>query len=197
MSKPDDEHPLGDLTPEAFHGSSAREIHEHPVAMTNLGLHRGEVGFRLFVDLLRHECRMKLVLDDEFESFAVLSSVTTQRRFLGEGDEFPDDFANRLRREARDMNATWLFVAMLSPFRVRAADADHPEIDLDDTEGIDAAIARGDLATGLIWSASQREDKISNYLGGVIHLDEVGFPGREITGKMNPDTDTFSTVLDR
>lgn len=185
------------LKPEDFaRTTSATGEHPHIASMRDLGLTAGPMGFNVFVDLLLEKCRKQAGRDEDFIPFAVLHGTDFQRYFEGEDDEVPMDFAHRLHREAQQMQATWMFVAMIAPARAIYKDDDPPPpIDDSNTEAIQEAVFSGDLDLCVCWSASRVEGVERANRAGIMYIDNEGSVGQEIEAPLNPETDPFRGVL--
>lgn len=182
------------LTPADFvRDTSAREVQETPEAISNLGLNRGRIGYDLFVDLWLTKCRQRSAEQDDFAPFAVLSNPHAEWYFEGEDDELPADFARRLQREATQLGATWLFVAMVAPGRAVYKDDEKPAPIGDDVASIEAALINGELDLCICWSSASNEDQRTR--AGIMYLDDDGQIASEIEAPLNPDTDPFREVL--
>lgn len=161
-----------ELTPEQFiRETSAVLTRPTPPASRDFG----PAGFRVFVDEQLSICRRQLRPDSDFPAQAVLGNSIEERQFLGEGDEFPDDFARRLQREATAMAATRCFVAIMGPVPV---------------------VTDGGLDVGLCWTASHREMDERRNEAGIIFIGPNGCPYREATGTVSRESDPFRCVLE-
>lgn len=184
------------LTPADFlRETSARNEQPTPQPLRNLGLNRGPIGFDLFVDLWLTQCRERAATEDDFAPFAVLSSPEAERYFEGEDDELPADFARRLQREASQMGAAWLFVAMVAPARAIHRDDESPDEIGDDVASIEKALIDGQLDLCVCWSSAFSEDNVHRTRAGIMYLDDEGQIGQEIEAPLNPATDPFREVL--
>jgi hypothetical protein len=185
------------LTPEDFaRDTSARESQVKPGVIQNLGLNTGPIGYDLFVELWLQKCRDLAETDDDFTPFAVLSNAMIERYFEGEDDEVPADFARSLQREARQMNASWFFVAMVAPARAVYRDEETPKQIGGDLGEIQAALMSGDLDLCVCWTTTSAElGGQRRSRAGIMYLDDEGRIGQEIEAPLNPDTDPFNEVL--
>jgi hypothetical protein len=185
------------LTPEDFvRDTSASGTQSHPEALRNLGLNQGPIGYNLFVDLWLTECRRRAGTEDDFAPFAVLANADIERYFEGEDDEVPADFAGRLHREAKQMNAARMFVAMVAPARAVYKDDEPPQpISGEDIDAIQQALMTGDLDLCICWTSSLVADGTRIDRAGIMYLDDDGQIGQEIEAPVNPDTDPFKGVL--
>lgn len=177
---------LGDLTPGSFEQTtSARETHSHPAPLTNLALHRGQVGFRLFVDSQKYRALIRLLTTTTFEPVIILHNLDHQRTLYGEPDELPHHFADRAAREAAAMQAFWAFTAIVCPFHVGPTAS---TVDISEAGQVDAALARHELDVGIAWSAIRR-DGHREYHAGVLLSDG------EVPGDVDESSDPFRNIL--
>ena len=164
---------LDRVMPDDFRRSSAIAV--------DLRGYEGTAGFDAFVrrrvrDAKRHFNRA----DGQVDPIIHLSNAAEERAFEAYHDETNRDLFARLRREAHDMDATMVFVAM----NLHAA---HRELDLDGLDEIKvrAAIEQGDLLLHFGWYAEHRRSgEGSDRRGGLWEL--VG-SGTRLGGYSNGD----------
>lgn len=179
-----------------FRETSAVKTETIQAVSRNLGLHASELGFELFVRAQLDRCREE-ASTGEFIPQAVLANSDEYRFFHGEDDEVPADFARRLQREAKTMNAYRMFVAIVSPARaILPGQTPPPLIDPDDMDAVREALVSGELRFGVCWTAANGHGADIDYRGGIVYLDDDGNPTDEVQGDMDPDVeDPFTEVL--
>lgn len=172
---------FADITPEHFHRETS--------AIDDASVHLDACSFDEFVNQLVSITFRRASEKIEFSPFAVLRNDARQRIFLADGDETPDAWAKRLHREATDMDASWFFVALLSPGRTYEGDRpeDIPRTDAD----IDAALDDGRLKIALAWLAVGDDGDRA----GLISLDDKGMPGECTEGEIDGEGNPFMQVL--
>lgn len=180
-----------------FRETSAVEQQTVPEKVKALLLHTSEVGFEAFLESRLGDCRAESSRSGDVAPHAWLASSDVHRKFVGEDDETPGDFARRLQREAEQMGAHWSFVAMVSPARViLPGQTAPPDIDSDDTDAVNAALESGELSLGVCWTAASKTSGEVVVRGGIIYLDDHGHPLGEVQGDMDEDLDDpFTEVL--
>jgi hypothetical protein len=188
-----------DIRPEDFfRETSAVQTVRVPGRVRQLGLDKSNVGFEKFIRDQLTQCRIDAHQSQEFFTpRAVLANSDEWRIFHGEDDEVPADFAQRLKREAAQMNAHWSFVAMVSPARaILPGQTEPPPIDPDDADAVFNALQDGALQYGVCWTAGNVTNGPLEYRGGIIYLDDDGKPGNEVEGAMDENMeDPFTEVL--
>ena len=178
-----------------FRETSAVKTEAIPEAVKKLRLPSTDLGFQVFIRQQLDRCRAE-ASEGEFTPQAVLANTDEYRYFHGEDDEVPADFARRLQREAKQMNAHRAFVALVAPARALMPGQAAPEIDPDDLESVSEALISGALQLGVCWTASSFNEAGQSYMGGIIYLDDLGMPAGEVSGDMDPDiADPFLEVL--
>lgn len=186
------------IKPEDFFRETSAVLRKTvPDKVKALSLHTSEVGFEAFLRSRLDDCRAEASRDSDVEPQAWLASSDEHRKFLGEDDETPGDFARRLQREAEQMDAHWSFVAMVSPARViLPGQTAPPDVDSDDADAVAAALESGELSLGICWTAASKTSGEVIVRGGIIYLDEDGHPTSEVHGDMDKDLDDpFTEVL--
>lgn len=156
----------------------------------------GVDNFHSFVDALVNRSKEICSEGEGFTPFSVLHNSEKQRLFHPDDDETAPNYAARLNREARDMDATWMFTAMLAPGRAYPLSEDRESFDPDDSDGIRDALIRGDLDICICWYAQMREG-VMHERGGIVPLDDNNNPGDGVEGVIDSDTNPYYEVLNR
>lgn len=177
---------FADITPEDF----LRET--SAIDELKVSNQQNKAQFDEFVDGLV-ELTQHRATDSEFNPFAVLGSPIRRRIFLADGDETPDQWAARLRREANMMQATWFYVALLSPSRTY--DKERPTSIDRSEEAINHALDAGLLDIGLCWLALRVDAQGSSNRAGVFYMDKSGQPSSSVEGEIDDEDNPFTNVL--
>lgn len=138
-------------------------------------VNRGTEAFGAFVDEQIRAVRISWITSETYmQPLGVLANASRQRVFIPDEDETNEDFANRLAREAKAMDAIWTFVCLRTMVGSgsRAAGA----IDVDDEEEMYRALEAGELSLGVMWYAERNEDDVRQRRHGHI-IDEDGTLG--------------------
>lgn len=177
----------------AFANVKPEDFHRETSALTDQAAPSttGEEPFHTFIDMLILISKNRVFTKSVFEPFAVMANTERQRLFAADQDETPEDWATRLQREARAMQATWLYVSLLTPARHYI---DQPLDTLDTPEAISAALDKGDVAISLCWAAFRREGEEFEQLAGMIPLTKDVQPGPSTEGAP-ADNNPFIKVL--
>lgn len=157
---------------------------------------QGEEGFDSFVDQLLGTTRTAAsVAPFHFQAFSVLHAPDRHRVFVPDDDETVLDYRERLRREAKRMEATWLYTVMLAPGRSYDSDENVESIDPNDAKELGAALRSGALSLCLCWFAEMIEQDETKQRAGIIHLSDRGVPGESVEGEVDEDKNPFHHVL--
>lgn len=158
--------------PEDFNRSSAIQTIDEG--------YEGAEGFEEFVNQNLETAEHAFVeADGQINPMVYLANASQERVFEAYHDETMRDLFQRLHREAREMGATMVFVAMM----LHAANR---ELDIDATDGdeVRAAIARGDLRLHFAWYAERRHGMTptspgaADRRGGLWEIEDSGLGER-------------------
>lgn len=131
-----------------------------------------------------------------FHAFSTLHNATEQRHYHPDEDETASQYAERLAREARNMQATWFFNAMFAPGRAYQDGEEPPDIDVDDPDAIREALESGQLHLSICWFAQCNEEVEPFRRSGIIVLDEEGHTTpTEVEGDIDPESNPFHYVM--
>lgn len=156
----------------------------------------GEQNFNEWVEVMLEVTREAAASPLGFHPIAMIHSQEQQRRFAPDEDDTVPSFAQRLGRESRAMNGTWLFVAVESQGRVYPVDEEPPPpVDASDVTEIQHALDAGTLQAGICWVASIREPGVSADRGGIMYLGSEGVTGED-EGELDTSTNVFQAVLE-
>lgn len=135
----------------------------------------GADAFNAFVDEQMRAVRTAFMASEgNLQPIALLANQTTQRAFTPDDEETVGEFIKRLNREAKHMGAMWTFYACKT--LVQTEQVDPSELtDATDRDEVQAAIAAGTMAPGVLWYAERREGDEEHRRQGV--MKEVG-PGK-------------------
>jgi hypothetical protein len=156
---------------------------------------RGDVAFDRFVDGCILTSRTAAARPGDFRPWSVLHNAEMQRTFTPDDDETIVDYAHRLHREAKAMNATWFFTAIMSCGRAYNSDEPPDPVDANDPEQLQAALERGELEVCICWYAEKREEEEGRHRAGIIGFTDDGYPSTGIEGDIDPDKNPFHHVL--
>lgn len=152
----------------------------------------GRNNFMGFVDAQILRCHERAE-GPGFHAFSTLHSRSEQRHYHPDDDETAPQYAKRLAREAQEMHATWFFTAMLAPGRAYDPDqGEPPDIDPDDPEQLQEALASGLVHLSICWFAESTDDNLIR--SGIIILDD-GKPVHSVEGQIDPEANPFQYVL--
>lgn len=185
---------FADIKPEDFfRDTSAQDrityTHEHAHLTTGINHFNG------FVDAHVQRSKEQTYSEHGFHAFSTLHNPTEQRHFHPDDDETAHQYAERLAREAKDMQATWFFTAMLAPGRAYSGDEVPPDIDADNPQELAAAIESGVLRLSICWYAQDDEESPPFRRSGIITLDSDGHPESSIEGEIDADSNPFHYVM--
>ena len=129
------------------------------------------------------------------QPLAIVANESKQRIFIPDDDETLGQFSERMHREAVGMKAIWTFVAV----RTMVANLGDPEpveqdIDVDDPDEWEKAVAAGLVQLGVAWYAERREGKVRQRRHGQMQ-DEDGVLGDLVEGAGNQNHRLFSRIL--
>lgn len=157
----------------------------------------GENHFHGFVDAHLRRSREATHKPGGFHAFSTLHNTTEQRHYHPDDDETASQYATRLAREAKEMNATWLYTAMLAPGRAYSENEEPPpDIDPDDSTALAAALHEGTLHLSVCWFAQCNETDPPLRRSGIIILDSAGHATEvEIEGEIDADNNPFHYVM--
>lgn len=178
------------ITPEDFYRDTSaihQRVLDEPLT--------GEELFQQFVDELIVLGMQRVFDDHNLGAFAVLASAEQQRIFLADDDETPDQWAARLRREAEQIDAGWLFVGLVAAAR-HYTGAVNPKPIERTVEAIEDALDVGGLTLSLCWSAFRSEDDGASALAGMVAINPDGTPGERTDGLVSDvDPNPFALIL--
>lgn len=156
----------------------------------------GAAAFQSFVDDQIRAVRTAWIASETYmQPLVVLASHDLERIFITDDDETLGQFVQRMSREAKAMQATWTFlakrtmVAELGPMR----ETEH-DIDVDDPEAWQQALAEGLMRLGVLWFAERREAGEHTRRHGQM-VDEVGTLGPLVEGARNQTIPLFEQIL--
>ena len=160
----------------------------------------GVNNWKGWTDMLVESCVSDLQ-NEEFAAFAVLHNPRAQRFFKPDDDETAFDFANRLNREALDMEATWIFSAMFVPGRTYSEDEVPPVVDADNRDELQRALEEGVLHMGICWFSRGVCDEIVKGVkpvveeAGMITYNQDTEEIEQTRGAIEPEHNPFHNVL--
>lgn len=155
-----------------------------------------DYSFNIFIAENIDEAKSNFDTDgEEVEPYIVLVNAHEGRIFEAYHDENNAQFLARITREARDMNATMVFISMLVWTAPHVLD-----IDATSQEEVAASIARGDVTRTFGWYAERNapgepRERRSGFWSIEEHEDHVDL-GVMITG-IPMNAPLFQQVLDR
>lgn len=183
------------LTPEhLIKQSSYTGEQSYPVGAITSGQTAGRKQFRRWVDTALEALRISTAQGHHIVAFTMLHSLDKRRYFQPDADETAPMYANRLHREAKQMNATWIFNAMVAPGAHFEGEAPEP-IDPDNFEAVQAALESGRLNMSVCWYAEMREGERVLTRSGVIPVTPDGVLMAGIEGDLDPRLNPFAEVL--
>lgn len=154
----------------------------------------GRNNFMGFVDAQVRRCHDQAE-NAKFHAFSTLHNKTEQRHYHPDDDETAPQYAERLAREALEMDASWFFTAMLAPGRAFNPDEESPpEIDADNPEELKAALESGLVRMSICWFAQSNEGAPERR-SGIIVLNEHLTPESSIEGEIDADNNPFHYVM--
>lgn len=152
-------------------------------------------GFDAFVDEQIRAVRTAWIASETWmQPIALIANHEAQRIFIPDDDESLRQFVDRMHREAVAMGAIWTFVArraMVASFGDTTEDHD---VDLDDPDTWERAVAEGLVVLGVQWYAERREGGDRQQRHGQIH-DENGTLGALREGAPNQRVPLFPEIL--
>lgn len=162
------------------------------MARTNHGLE----AFNLFVDEQIRAVRTAWISAETYmQPLAIVADHEKQRIFIPDDDETLRQFVERMHREAKAMDAIWTFVAKRTMVANlgSASDAEH-DIDVDDPDQWEQAVAAGLVQLGVMWYAERREGGDRQHRHGQM-VDEGGVLGELREGARNQSIPLFAMIL--
>lgn len=154
----------------------------------------GRDNFNHFTNAQIQSC-VDAINDSEFTAYSILHNVQEERYFQPDDDETAYHFAARLKREAKAMAATWMFVALITPGRTYdQEDEDLIEpIDPDNRKQVNDLIEAGVLQVSVCWYSDYNENGERHRRSGMIDLDN---PAEQVEGDIDAEHNPFHEVLD-
>jgi hypothetical protein len=129
-------------------------------------------------------------------SFGILSNVQFQRYYQLLDGETLDHFVDRLRVNAREMDASWSFCTYVSLVNVRTEDTPEPAWDGSNLENVISSIVSGYVTPAVVWSAHMRPSGVRETFRSNPSRQGVIFTARDNEYKDSPDgSDIFKHVL--
>ena len=194
--------PDDDEIAQAFEGISVEDFLRETSAMdrTTYGPEHahftvGRNNFNGFVDAQVRRCHERAHRGG-FHAFSTLHNKVEQRHYHPDDDETAAHYAQRLTREAQEMDASWFFTAMLAPGRAFNPDEEEPEeIDPDDPVALQAALDAGLVRMSICWFAQSNDDRQPFCRSGIIILDDAMEPESAVEGEIDAENNPFHYVM--
>lgn len=154
----------------------------------------GRDNFNHFTNAHLDSC-VDQIKAEEFTAFSILHNPREERYFQPDDDETAYHFAARLKREAQDMKATWMFVALITPGRTYDQDDDDliEPIDPDNRKQVNDLIEAGVLQVSVCWYSDFNESGERHRRSGMINLED---PAEQVEGDIEAEHNPFHEVLD-
>lgn len=168
----------------------------YPTEKIQKGKTHGVAPFKKWAQGLLDSTRTGIRETHRTGSFGILSNEQFQRYYaLHQGEELAD-FADRLRLNARDMDASWSFCTHVSLVNVRNTSEPEPAWDGSDVENVIASIVSGFVTPAVVWSAHMRPSGVREAFRSNPSRMGVIFTARDFEVKDIADqTDIFKNVL--
>lgn len=151
---------------------------------------QGAERFNKFVDLNIEVVRTGwLAADGQINPVAVLAGPHAQWTFVPTDDETMGDYMERLRKEASQLGATWLFISRRT--MVGTLPGDH---DTGDQNAVREALETGRVRLGVFYYAERREGDEVQVRHGMMQAmgNHLGAP---IEGPTEQTTSFFAGIL--
>jgi hypothetical protein len=149
---------FSDLTPQQLTRPSSM-LNEEPI--NDRRKNQGGKNWYEWVNSALRSLHMTIASGESAQdaSFSILQNPDRRRYFQAEPDETAPMYAERLKREAKLMGATWFFNVLVAPGASHYPnEPEPPDIDPDDLDAIRAALENGRLSVCLCWHAEMLEE---------------------------------------
>lgn len=185
---------FADLNPEDFFRvTSAIEHHHYLPTAKYLGT--GATNFDGFVDAHTQHATERTLSHEGFQAVSYLHSLDELRKFAPDNDETAPQYAARLAREAKLMQATWFWTGMIAPGRATDPAQATKTFDADNMVAVQAGLEAGVLKLAICWCAANIETVPTSRRSGLIFLDEEDRAINAIEGALNGQNNFFHAVL--
>ncbi len=153
-----------DLKPEDFIQSESTAVGIVALASQDAEF-VGAEAFARFIARSLNDVRVAYAASaGDINPIAILATATTQYLFVPDEDDSLGSWADRLRREAATLGATWVFITR----KTMVGTSDQPaDTQVGSQKAYDLAIERGDdLRPGMLFYVQRREGlEVENYCG--------------------------------